>query len=281
MAIAPSTIWTPGTNPVGSISFTYLDGVQLASDVANLYWNQASHILSVNAGADQTGTDSINTYYNNDSYWPYNPVIVPLGANGTTAGYTVSSSRGTGSVPVVSNTGDFIGKFSGWAYSGTIPVYLEIAGINIYAAGTNGSASGLGGEMRFATKGDNTIEVEWIKLTNLGVFTPVSVANPVSLGATTLGWSAFYLAYAANIVPGFAATINQPTGRFIMSAAHSTFLLTNSLVSPTSIVIVTPETIDAVATGVRAVVPGAGFFTLYVNALANANMQFNFLVVNN
>lgn len=274
------TIWTLGSTPVGSISFTYLDGLQITQDVANLWWNQNLHQLSISCGADQTGNDSLNTYYNQDTYWLYNSTIAGLGSNGTTAAHTVSSSRGTGPVPTISNTGDFIGKFSAFSYTGSTPSYQEVGSINYYASGTNGSANGIGGEMRLATKQDNSVEVEWIKLTSSGAFSPLT-DNTVSLGSTALGWSAFYTHYAASTTPGTTVTINGISGRFQLSSGAASIVVTNSLVTATSIVMVMLETNDATATFLKSVVPAAGSFTVTVNANATATTKFSFFVVSN
>jgi len=275
-----STIWTLGSTSPGSISFTYLDGVQCTQDVGNFWWNQARAQLSVACAADQTGIDSINTYFNQDTYWSYNSGITGLASTGTTAAHTVSSSRGTGSVPTISNTGDFIGKFSAFAYTGTTPSYQEIGAVNFYASGTNGAASGIGGEMRLATKQDNGVEVEWVKLLSTGIFSPL-VDNTVSLGAVSLGWSAFYAHYAASTTPGTAVTINGMSGRFQLSAGNASIVVTNSLITVTSIVMVMLETNDATATFLKSAVPANGSFTVTVNANATATVKFSFFVVSN
>ncbi len=275
----PSTVWGQLAlpfSPVGSMPFVYTDGVTIQTAVGYLWWNQAANQLSVNCPFDQTGTDSINTYYNQDSYWAYNAAVNPLGANGTTAGHTVSSSRGTGPVPVISQANDFIGMFSAWSYTGSTPTYQEIGAINFYAVGTTGSANGIGGELRLATKGDNGVLNEWVKLTNTGNFRSVT-DNTSSLGGPGIGWAGLYLSSTIAGTTG-AQTINKSAGKVLIAAAGTTLVITNSLVTAASIVQAQLETVDATAKYVVAT-PGAGIITLTLNAAATGQVTVNFLVI--
>lgn len=76
------------------------------------------------------------------------------------------------------------------------------------------------------------------------------------------------------------ATLNTPTGRSAIAAAAGTCVITNSLVSATSIVLVVLQTIDTTATGIKGVVPASGSFTLTVNAAATATTNFGWIVLN-
>jgi hypothetical protein len=76
------------------------------------------------------------------------------------------------------------------------------------------------------------------------------------------------------------ATINRPSGRSTIAAAASTCVITNSLVSATSIVFATLQTADATATSIKTVIPTAGSFTITVNAGATGNTNFGWFVFN-
>lgn len=293
----PSTIWAQLTTPSpssGAIPYVNSDNVTIVVNPANFWFNPIAYQLSVSTNGDQTGTDSVNTYFQQDSYYPYNAAITSgLGANGTTAGHTVSSSRGTGLAPQNSVNGDFIGKFSGWCWTGyapTIPTWTEIAGINIYAAGNVSSIVGIGGEMRFFTKQDNGIEMEWIRVSNTGRLSPIGAsAATVVLGdpqtvpaseivAATGSWQGLHLSYFLAQTAG-AKTANCPVGKVKIAGGSSSVVVTNSLVSANSIIQGQLETVDATALYIKAITPGAGSFTITMNANATGTIIVNWFVL--
>lgn len=290
--MAGSTIWAQLSMPqsaAGSIPFVYSDGLTILTDVSNFWWNQTTHQLSINTNYDQTGTDSINTYYQQDSYWVYNPLVTtPLGASNTVAGHTVSTSRGTGQVPAINQVGDFVGKFSGWAYTGTAPGiigYQELAGINIYVSGSSNSQNGAGGQLTFFTKQDNiSLPVEWITLTNTGQLKSTAASNSstsASLGAPAYGYSNLYLGYINNAVAGATVICNAVSGRVQMSAGRNSLTITNSFVTPSSIVIPIIETVDSSGAIIRSCVPTNGSFTITTSANSAGIIQISFLVIGN
>jgi hypothetical protein len=146
----------------GSVIFAGASGVY-SQDNANFYWNAGSHILSVNVNADFTGTDAVNIYGQYDAYQPNSA----MGAIGTlaNAGYTASTSRGTGSAPSVNSASDLAGGFSMWGYTGSIPAYKAVAGA--YGVMT-GVSSDLGGEYQIWTKADNGSFTQRFTLDNAG-----------------------------------------------------------------------------------------------------------------
>lgn len=280
----PSTIWSQLSLPLsaaGSVPYVDSDGITIVTKVSYFWFNPLSYQLSVGTQGDQSGTDSLNTYFNVDAYAPYNPLVSPLGANGTTAAHTVSTSRGSGVSPAINITGDFIGKFSAWAYTGSFPVYMELAGLTAYVAGTTNSVNGAAGELRFFAKPDNVATpVEYFKLSASGVLQPISSGSSV-LGAAGFGWNGLFLTYTNTAVAGTAVTCNAPSGRVVLSATHNILTVTNSFVTTTSIVIPVVESGDATAQYVKTVTVGNGFFTLTMNANSTGTVGFSFLVINN
>lgn len=141
-----TTSWT-----AGSILFAGASALQ--QDNNNLYWNAASHILSVNTNGDFTGTDAINVYGQIDHYQTNS---AQGAVNSTTMpGTSTSSSRGTGASPVINNSGDIIGNNAFWAYTATSPAYYNMCGVVGKTAGSGGT-NGLGGELDFYVKADNS-----------------------------------------------------------------------------------------------------------------------------
>ena len=76
-----------------------------------------------------------------------------------------------------------------------------------------------------------------------------------------------------------AQTINKTAGSVNFAAAATSLVVTNSLVSTSSIIVATVATNDTTMKSVQAVA-AAGSFTLYANAAATAETRVNFLVIN-
>ncbi len=74
-------------------------------------------------------------------------------------------------------------------------------------------------------------------------------------------------------------TINKNAGAVNFAAADASKVVTNSLVTPSSIIIATVAANDATMKSVQAVA-AAGSFTLYANAAPTAETRVNFLVIN-
>jgi hypothetical protein len=128
------------------------DGSTIAQDNNNFYYDQTNHRLSVGTGGDVTGTNTINIYGQYDTYEPQSAigaVTDPV----TYPGVTASSSRGTGTSPVINNTGDNLGGFSGWGYTGSSPAYAYFGGMSVSAVGT--TSANLGGQLDFYVKANN------------------------------------------------------------------------------------------------------------------------------
>lgn len=76
-----------------------------------------------------------------------------------------------------------------------------------------------------------------------------------------------------------AQTINKPTGTVNFATAAATLVVTNSLVSTTSLVFCEVRTNDATAI-IKNVVPAAGSFTITLNAAATGETSVGFIVFN-
>ena len=76
-----------------------------------------------------------------------------------------------------------------------------------------------------------------------------------------------------------AQTINQTSGSVNFAIAATSLVVTNSLVTTSSVILATVASNDATIKSVQAVA-AAGSFTLYANAAATAETRVNFLVLN-
>ena len=76
-----------------------------------------------------------------------------------------------------------------------------------------------------------------------------------------------------------AQTINQTSGSVNFAIAATSLVVTNSLVTTSSVILATVASNDTTMKSVQAVA-AAGSFTLYANAAATAETRVNFLVLN-
>jgi hypothetical protein len=76
-----------------------------------------------------------------------------------------------------------------------------------------------------------------------------------------------------------AQTINKNAGTVNFAAAATSLVVTNSLVTTSSIIVCTVGTNDTTMKSVSAVA-GSGLFTIYANAAATAETRVNFIVIN-
>ena len=252
---------------------------QPAIDLANFYWDATNKRLSVGVSGDTTGTDSVNTYNQHDSY-QLNSIIPSVNPwlSASTPGFTVSSSRGTVALNAASQTGDYLGQFGAWGYLPTIsPAYTPLAAVFAYARGVD-AAGNLGGELHFGTKLDSGIFTDWLTIDATGALR-TTVAGVGSSGKTGFGWPNFFLQYTAS--PGTGnQTINTLTGRGSIAVGVGVATITNSKVTVTSVVLVQLESNDATATRLIVTVAN-GSFVVTANANTTAQTNFSFVVLNN
>ena len=77
-----------------------------------------------------------------------------------------------------------------------------------------------------------------------------------------------------------AKTANTQFGNIRIAAAGTSVVVTNSLVTANSLILCTLLTADATATFIKSAVPGAGSFTITVNAAATAEINIAWAVIN-
>lgn len=105
--------------------------------------------LSIGTNGDFTGTDTLNIYYQGDSYVPQSGISANV--LGQTPGWTTATSRGTGHTPLTVQSGDFAGLFGAYAYT-DIGDYQEVGAWRYVVEGDHTTGLGLGGEAQLWTK---------------------------------------------------------------------------------------------------------------------------------
>lgn len=141
----------------------------------------------------------------------------------------------------------------------------NIAGSDLEVGGGQGTGTGIGGSfiVRGAPAGSsgsalNAYQNNFI-VTGAG---DIQTQKTVTAGGTT-----------------GAQTINKPSGSVNFAAAATSLVVTNALVTTSSVIIATVATNDATMKSVN-IVAGSGSFTINANAAATAETRVNFLVFN-
>ncbi len=141
--------------------------------------------LSVGTNNDFTGTDTLNIYYQGDSYLAQSAVAA--NTTGQSAGWTVSTSRGTGHAPVINEDGDFIGVYGAYNYSGSTPAFQEAASWRYVTQGNSAALAGIGGQAQLWTKQDDGASALAVRVDASQVATfygQVIIANTTGLSST-------------------------------------------------------------------------------------------------
>lgn len=186
--------------------------------------------------------------------------ITPVNAQGFQIGYTSATTHNTASLFLVTMGSGSITPTSGSGGGVLInPTYNEASGT---AANTDlkinrtETALGSGAQLLFDAQVAGT---SYFNIDNKGKITQSAT---ITAGGTT-----------------GAQTINKPAGSVNFAAAATTLVVTNSLVSTSSLVMVTVYGTDATATSAR-VTLASGSFTITLNAAATAETKVGFWVIN-
>jgi len=149
----------------------------------------SGYMLSVGvAGDTQTPTDTFNIRYQGDAYNPQSTVAA--NTVGQTPGWTVSTSRGTGTAPEVTQNGDFNGVFGAYAYTGGTAEYKEISSWRYVNQGTTAATNGIGGQAQLWTKRDDgasTLALRVDANQTATFYGQVAIANSTTSSTTTEG----------------------------------------------------------------------------------------------
>ena len=135
-----------------------------------------------------------------------------------------------------------------------------------------GAQSGTAGA-RFNIRGANTTAGVGAFLVQDGNATPRTLNRIDNDGKITY--------WATNTATGTtgAQTINRPSGTVNFAAGATTLVVTNSLCTTSSIVLPVVRTNDTTAV-IKNVVPGAGSFTINLDAAATAETSVGFFIIN-
>lgn len=220
---------------------------------------------------------------------------------GTAGGDASIARTGTGALRCTNNSTSFctfligtssdtvIGKFSALDNSATTNALVDVAAIGVNSTGT--PAAGFGPLFNFTGETSTTINTVMGKIG--AVFTTVTHATRVSdLVFQTVNNAVTGEAFrvTGNALPVWpntvttggttgAQTIDKPSGTVNFAAAATTLVVTNALVTTSSIVFAVIRTNDTTAT-IKNVVPAAGSFTITLGAAATAETSVGFFVIN-
>ena len=216
----------------------------------------SGYSLNVGVNGDtQTGTDTLNIRYHGDAYNPQSTIAA--NTVGQSPGWTVSTSRGTGTAPEVTQDGDFNGVYGAYAYTGGTAGYKEIGSLRWVNQGTTAATNGIGGQAQLWTKRDDGASTLALRVdaNQIATFTgQVAIANTTTSTNSTTG--ALYIAGGTsvggnlNVAQGARINDTQNIGRdFIVrgpndatliwantAAGYNTVLIGNSAVGANVVV---------------------------------------------
>lgn len=213
-----------------------------------------------------------------------NPPTISATGNNTDIGITLTT-KGAGGIIANSRTGSFrVGDTGGIGNStkmilidSTLSLVLTStnAAINVFGNANPGSASAALETVGMASVGDND---------GNGNNTVVQVSDPaqtITLNGATLLFSGNVTVNKTITAGGTtgARTIDKTAGSVNFAAVASSLVVTNALVTASSIILCTVATNDATLKSVQCV-PGSGSFTMFANAAATAETKVTFLVTN-
>jgi len=146
----------------GSVLYTDADG-DISENNDELFWDNTNKRLIVAAGGDTDFSDSVATYGGYDAYLSNADINF---AGDVIPGASASTSRGTGASPVVSNSGDLIGRFGFYAYTGLVPTFRQLAYLASFVDGA-GSDKGAYASI-FTTPDGSATAVERVRIKATG-----------------------------------------------------------------------------------------------------------------
>jgi hypothetical protein len=261
--------------------------VYIGDGAASGTWGVSGTYLGINANG--TSADVMNCMSNGTSIMK----LSGLGALTLSNGFVVSRAQNANTLCQIANTNSSAAAAAVIQFTNDAGnCYVGISnstGVSGFEANKNRlyvdsfDRDGLSltarssGDIRFYTAGPATAN-ERGRISNAGGFSwgsttdpgagNVFFANDLRLGKTV----------TASGTTG-AQTINKTSGSVNFAAAATSLVVTNSLVTTSSIIICTVATNDATMFGVKAVA-AAGSFTLYANAAPTAETRVNFKVTN-
>lgn len=233
VALNPSTVWgqLAGLNGAyGSIVFIDLDSTTPTIDPANFFWDAQNKIL--NLGFDAQPAQSRFNLNGGQGLYNEFGMVSALANNKQSAleyaSFILASFRGTAQVPLVNLTGDFIGSFSSWGYTGAVGAWAELFSIDTYAIG---ATSSLGGAVIMQVKADGGVLTPFMSVaSNLAVslLGALSVAGNLVVSGTFSLLGLFSTA-AINFVVG----VSVPTNGFYSDLINRVKLTINGIVVAT------------------------------------------------
>lgn len=206
------------------------------------------------------GSGNTHTIGNNNIFLGIN-----VNGNTNTANHFLAGGSGQPITSVYFGEGIADASPSSFALRATSGTGTDIAGAGITIAGGQSTGSGAGGSLTFQTSpagSTGTTTNALVTALLIGSDGKLSVTKTITAAGTTS-----------------VQTINKVAGSVNLAAAATSVVVTNSLVSTSSVVIGTVASNDTTAKS-AAIVPGSGLFTIYLNAAATAETRVNWIVLN-
>ena len=279
---ANTVLTSSGTAPQWGTTLSGLTSVSLTS-AAGLNWNSdtylqrdAANIVAQRNSTTAQGFRVYNTYTDASNYeraafdWVTTGNTLTIGTQNAGTGSARGINFATGGTTAMSiSSAQAVSFLNG----------LTITGAGAFFDATGGGlsirANNVTGAIYFATGGTT---LRW-GIESTGNLVPQS-ADAYTLGKSGNGiLQAFFSKTITAAGTTGAQTINKASGSVNLAASATSLVVTDSLVSTSSVIICTVGSNDTTCKSVQAVA-GSGSFTIYPNAAPTAETRVNFLITN-
>jgi hypothetical protein len=264
---------------VSSLTGTKADFDAACTDDNFAFLGQDNHFIG-NQGigvAPIAGTRLYIEFNNSDVSGGRHAIYANLTATNTSGTSTKYGLRGVVTAGVgYAGTGALIGSKADIDSSAAVNIPTAY-GFSVSIANTGGATYG-------TVVGTYINDVPFTATNVYGTYANISVGagryNYYAVGAANFFGGDLQLGKTVTAAGSTGAqTINKTSGTVNFATAAASLVVTNSLVSASSIIICTVGTNDATMKSVQAVA-GTGSFTIYPNAVPTAETRVNFLVTN-
>lgn len=282
--LASPTFTGTVTIPTGaSITSPTINTAANFASTATLNWNLDTYLLrdAANIVAQRNGTTAqglrvYNTYTDASNYeraafdWATTANTLTIGTQNAGTGSARGINFATGGTTAMSiSSAQAVSFVNGLTISGAGAFFDTTGG------GLSIRANNVTGAIYFATGGTT---LRW-GIESTGNLVPQS-ADAYTLGKSGNGiLQAFFSKTITAAGTTGAQTINKASGSVNLAAAATSLVVTDSLVTTSSIIILTVAANDATCKSVS-YVPANGSFTIYPNAAPTAETRVNFLITN-
>lgn len=293
--ISPTADSTDALDITASNGTTKIVTIDTTNSRVGILSNPPTHTLTL--GSTSTGLSSYNTSDQTTNYervlesWVSNSYTLATSQGGTGTQRSITISGGPNSSAVFRNSSDLLGHFT---LNSNLSGTANVAQLGVGGSWNNTAAQAVGISLvsnanQTSTGGYDALFVSIFESgSGSGARNLMNIGTNSALNGTGTHTPFFKLDESGH--PFFATTntatgttgaqtINKASGTVNFAATATSLVVTNSLVTTSSIILAVVRTNDTTAV-IKNVVPGSGSFTIILNAAATAETSVGFFVIN-